>query len=406
MTRRSLLSLSITVLAASSLPAQDLLDRVDDALTWSSPSGQWRGRLSGTLDLEGYWFDPPAPGLMEVEGSTLFNPRLSLFVDGQMGEHLYFFVQSRLDRGFDPSDGDFQARMDEYALRLSPFTDHRFSVQVGKFATVMGNWAGRHLSWDNAFITAPLLYENTGHVSDLEAPSSRADFIQEEEEEEGYEHSPVIWGPGYSSGALVSVGVGSWDAAVALKNSAAASRPESWSVTDVGFAHPTLEGHVAYHPNMAWTLGLSASEGPYFREEALPTLPPGQGIGDYREFVVGQDIGYAWHHLQLWAEFYEARFEVPQVGGADTFGWYFEARYALSPQWFAAARWNQQWFGDIPDGSGSNGTWGDDVWRIDLGVGYRLTSHAQLKLQYNLKGHDSEDEGPANLGAVQFTVRF
>jgi hypothetical protein len=27
----------------------------------------------------------------------------------------------------------------------------------------------------------------------------------------------------------------------------------------------------------------------------------------------------AWRHLQIWAEIFEARFEVPAVGNADTF---------------------------------------------------------------------------------------
>ena len=51
-----------------------------------------------------------------------------------------------------------------------------------------------------------------------------------------------------------------------------------------------------------------------FGAEAEPTLPPGRDIGDYREFVLGQDASFAWHHLQVWAEFYEARFQVPQRG--------------------------------------------------------------------------------------------
>ena len=84
-----------------------------------------------------------------------------------------------------------------------------------------------------------------------------------------------------------------------------------------------------------------------FGAEAEPTLPPGRDIGDYREFVLGQDVSFAWRHLQLWAEFYEARFEVPRVGNADTFAYYYiEAKYKFTPQLFGAIRWNQQLFGN------------------------------------------------------------
>jgi hypothetical protein len=52
--------------------------------------------------------------------------------------------------------------------------------------------------------------------------------------------------------------------------------------------------------------------------EAERTLPRGRDVDDYRELLLGQDISFAWHHLQLWAECYETRFEVPRLSTADT----------------------------------------------------------------------------------------
>jgi hypothetical protein len=142
------------------------------------------------------------------------------------------------------------------------------------------------------------------------------------------------------------------------------------------------------------------------RPEARPTLPSGHGIGDYREHVLGQDIRFAWHHWQLWAEIYETRFEVPRVGNADTIACYLEAKYKFTPQLFGALRWNQQLFGTVPDGQGGRAPWGRDLWRIDTALGYRFTAHTQLKLQYSLQ---HEDSGPRDFGhtiAAQFTLRF
>ena len=51
-------------------------------------------------------------------------------------------------------------------------------------------------------------------------------------------------------------------------------------------------------------------------------------------------------------------------------------------------------------------TWGRDVWRIDTAIGYRLTAHVQLKVQYSLQ---HEHAGPSEYGhtlATQVTVRF
>src|SRR6266705_2199777 len=87
---------------------------------------------------------------------------------------------------------------------------------------------------------------------------------------------------------------------------------------------PTFSSRVGCRPNEMWNLGLSASAGPYLLSEAAPTLPRGRGISDYRELLLGQDVSFAWHHWQVWAEFYETRFEVPRIGNADTFAYYFE----------------------------------------------------------------------------------
>jgi hypothetical protein len=331
---------------------------------------------------------------------------LTLFLDAQFGSQIYFFAQSRLDRGFDPSDHGAQVRLDEYALRFTPWDDGRFNVQVGKFATVVGNWVPRHLSWENPFINAPLVYENVTAIQDKAAPYSPLNFIYGSYYYEKYAFNPVIWGPSYASGISVSGRLDRFDYAVEMKNSSLSSRPESWNVTETGFEHPTFTARLGFRPNEAWNFGLSGSEGAYFRPEAEETLPHGRGIGDYREFVLGQDVSFAWHHLQLWAEFYEARFEVPRVGDADTFAYYFEAKYKITPQLFGALRWNQQLFNSINDGAGGDLRWGQDLGRIDVAAGYRFTSHTQLKLQYSFQ---HETTGPGNdnhLIAAQFTLRF
>ena len=191
-----------------------------------------------------------------------------------------------------------------------------------------------------------------------------------------------------------------------MKNASLSSRPESWNVTENGFEHPTFSARVGFRPNEAWNFGLSASEGPYFRPEAEETLPHGHGIGDYREFVLGQDVSFAWHHLQLWAEFYEARFEVPRVGDADTFAYYFEAKYKFTPQLFGALRWNEQLFSNVPDGAGGQVRWSQDLWRIDVAAGYRFTSHTQLKLQYSFQKETTGPRDDNHLIAAQLTVRF
>jgi len=398
------------VLALQASARADFLEKAQDALSLTDPDQRFHLQLSGLLDLETYFIDQPAPALILTNQDFLLNPRLTLFLDAQIGSKIYVFAQTRIDRGFDPTDGGAELRLDEYFVRYSPATSVNF--QVGQFATVVGNWVSRHDSWQNPFINAPLPYEHVTGIWDSEAPENAEDLLywahvgeyDNSDYSDKYLRVPVIWGPSYASGLAVSGSLGRFDYAGEMKNAALASRPDSWSVTQIGFGHPTFSTRVGFRPNEMWNLGLSASAGPYLLPVAAPTLPAGRSIGDYRELVLAQDLSFAWHHLQLWAEFYEARFEVPRIGNADTFSYYFEAKYKLTPQLFAALRWNQQLFGTIRDGD-EREKWGNDIWRIDAALGYRFTDYLQAKVQYSLSQQNSAQEGE-HLVAAQLTVKY
>src|SRR3984893_8862258 len=223
------LSFCAVTATAQALDVEDFFERLDNALTATAFQGNFRARLSGTIDLEAYHFQQPAPGLIDSKIDNLFNPRLRLFLDAQLGSQVYFFAEARVDRGFDPSDHGAQIRLDEYALRITPWEDGRFTLQAGKFATVVGNWVPRHLSWENPFINAPLVYENVTPISDKVAPASPLDFFNNFNGEK-YESSPVIWGPSYASGVSISGRLGQFDYAAEMKNSSLSSRPRSWDV--------------------------------------------------------------------------------------------------------------------------------------------------------------------------------
>ncbi|MEY2564073.1 MAG: hypothetical protein QOH88_2266 [Verrucomicrobiota bacterium] len=405
------LALIVAVSVALRLTARgDYFENIHEALYFHDAQDRVRLQISGLVDVEMYFIDRPAPALIFADREFLLNPRLTLFVDAQIGSQIYFFAQTRVDRGFDPSDDGAELRLDEYFLRYSP--TRSVKIQVGQFATVVGNWVSRHDSWQNPFINAPLPYENITGIWDSSAPDE-VDTLLNWAHVRGYDDGdysdkylrvPIIWGPSYASGVAVSGTVGNFDYAVEMKNAALASRPESWSITQVGFENPTFSGRVGFRPNEMWNLGFSASGGPYLLAEANSSLPAARDIADYRELVLAQDLSFAWHRLQLWAEVYEARFEVPLIGNADTVAYYFEVKYKLAPQLFAAVRWNQQLFATVRDEE-SRAKWGNDIWRVDAALGYRFTDHLQAKLQYSFSRQNSPQEGE-HLVATQVTLKF
>ena len=386
--------------------SDDFLDALDDNLKFSTSNGGVEGRISGLLDLEEYYVQQPAPGLIYENHSFLFNPRLTLNLDVQIGPQFYLFAQARADRGFDPSSkSDGQVRADQYALRYTPWEDGRVNLQVGKFATAVGSWSKRYESWENPFVTAPLLYENQTSVSDVAAPP-HGTVLNGFSTTNKDTQLPIIWGPSYTSGASIFGSIGKFDYAVEIKNAAISSPPYSWSATSVGFGNPAYSGRVGWRPDEAWNLGVSSSVGTYLNPAASNYLPPTEGLDSYREITVAQDASFAWHHLEVWAECYETRFQVPAMGNADTIAYYVEAKYKFSPEFFAALRWNQQFFNTVPDGMGGNVAGGSDAGQIDAAFTYRFSPHLQAKIQYSFLDQDVPVREQHSFVAGQLTVRF
>ncbi len=397
---------ALVLVLGISARGQAWLDAADNALKLKSRNGWFESDLSGLLDLEGYYVDQRPPGLLFTDHS-FFNPRLTLFLDTRLGDHFYSFVQARLDRGFDPGEADFEARADEYLLRWIPWTDGRLNVQFGKFATVVGSWVKRHDSWNNPLITAPLPYENLTPLSDDDPPGSPAELLARRHlPDQKDSWLPVIWGPVYATGWGVFGTLGKFDYAFDLKNAAIASHPYAWQLGDSLWQYPSISGRVGFRPDPAWNYGVSFSIGPYLSSEAAGALPPGKSVGDYNQITLDYDVSYAHGHWQLWGEVFLSRFEVPNVGDADLLAYYLEARYKLTANLFAAARWNQELYGEINNGAGGEAPWGNDMYRIDAALAYRFTRHLQAKLQYSFGHRQAALQQGEQLVAAQATVKF
>lgn len=387
----------LLALAGTASAQSDWLDRVDDALTWRSSDGFVRAELSGLADLEGWYVDQRPPGLVFGDDESFVNPRLRLFLDAWLGKQLYGFVQARVDRGFDPREASgADARADEYLLRWSPLADTRLHLQVGKYATVIGNWVPRHDSWENPFINAPLPYEDVTTITDGALPGSTAAFlVRRTIADKKRDWVPIVWGPSYATGAAVFGRLGRFDYAAEVKNAAPSSRPQEWDLSDRSLSEPTASARLGFRPSTPWTFGASFSSGPYLRH----------GVGDSaRQTLVATDARFAWRRLEVWAELFANRFEVPigaRTEDADALAYYLEARYRHGAHLFTGIRWNQQLYGDVADTA-----WDRDAWRVDTVVGWRFDRHWQVKLQYAFTEQVGRLQQGQQLVAGQVTLRF
>ncbi len=368
----------------------------------SSADGFWRASFEGRVEAEVWHMDQSPPGLVIFDESTYFQPRLVLALDLMAGEHWLAHVETRWDRGFDAGardEGDF--RVDEVFLRWRPLGDQRLQVQVGKFATVFGNWVERHAFFDNAFLDAPLPYNRMLALNDR-GPSRVATIAARREVRDAKTAwLPVIWGPSYATGFAVFGALGKIDYALELKNASLASRPDAWSPWQEYFDYPTMSGRLGWRPSATWAFGLSASRGSYLLEEAQPALPTGTGRENYLQTVLGADARWAWRQFQVSGEVITARFDTPYAGDLDVLSYYVEGRWKVNPALWIAGRWGQQFFSDI-DGR----SWDRDAVRAEFAVGVKVTPDVLLKAQYSYtheSGGGAQGENAVGLG---FGVRF
>jgi hypothetical protein len=280
----------------------------------------------------------------------------------------------------------------------------------------MGNWVARHGAWENPFITAPLPYENLTAIWHSAAPRAAGQLLawghvrppvsRELEQADKPLRIPLVWGPSYAHGAALAGVVGRFDLAAEVKTAPLSSRPDDWSAGRIQWSEPTYVARIGFRPDARWNLGLSASTGSFLQPEAMPTLVPGRSLADYRQTMVAADLGFAWHHWQVWAEVFTARFALPRIGNADTTACYVEAKYKFTSRLAGALRWNQQLFANFADGRGGRSVWGRELWRLDVAPTWRFTAQTQFKLQYSLEHSAAAPTPTTHLAAAQVTIRF
>jgi hypothetical protein len=380
---RTLRSAGIAVAVASiaiDVQASTLAELSQRLTLVSADQNAW-ARVSVAGELGVYVPDEPPIGLLFADDSLFVAPRVALALDAGTGARLRGHLALRADRGFDPgSERSGEVRFDEYFLQADVLDAMRGRVRLGKFATAFGTWVERHRAWDNPLISAPAIYEEMVTVTDQAAPASVPEFVARRDappNKPGW--VPIVWGPSYATGVSLAGGAGPLDAVVEVKSAALSSRPNTWDALERGVpSRATVTGRLAWHPSPTWSLGTSWSRGPYLQKDARDTLPDGASERDFDQTTLGLDLTYERHRVQVWSELVRARFEVPRVGDVGALSGFVELRYKPVPRVWLAARWNQSWFDRIPE---QRESWGRDLQRLDLGIGYRHDAHMQAKVE-------------------------
>ena len=402
---------------SSSLAFDDKLDALKNALIYESANQEFYIEGGLQFDLTSYYTDNSdlnPPGFFFPEGgkSVDWSPRVTATVDTWLGDKWYGFIKWRWDDGVHPGlarfygTDNFDFRFDEVFVRYEA-AGPALQLQVGRFVPIMGNFLGRQSNWDSGLISYPIHYNQVTSVSDQLVAADADAFVSRRNVKDfpnKVSWLPAYWAQLYNQGAAVFGIKDKWDYSLNFMNTAPSSRGTVWNEFD--WSDPTYMASLGYSPNAAWRVGLTGTYGAYFQEGSEANLPAGTDIGDFMQTNLGVDLTWKKGHWSVWAELVYSDFEVPNVNDTVAFWSYFiEAQYAFKPRWWVSARWNEQIYNKVSTSAGSE-KWDNDLYRIDLGLGHRISRHAQVRLQYSYQQQDADFQNAENFAVVEFSLKL
>ncbi len=300
-------------------------------------------------------------------------------------------------------------------LRLRPWTERAFDVQLGMVPPVFGAFPRRRYAGENPLPGLPLAYQYVTTMREDAIPASAEELVSKQ---------GGGWRVRYSVGApepgpgVPPVNAEVWDTGVQAR---IGRQPVSLAVslTQGTLSYPLvrddnngkqLAARLAWTPGPELTLGLSGAGGAFLSRELTDTLPAGSGTS-FDQKALGADVEYALGYWILRAEAVWSRWNLPPLDETrietpqDSLGAYVEARYKLRPGLYVAGRLGHLGFRKLPSEAGMQ-TWDADVTRVELGGGYALRRQVLLKAAFQQNWRNGSRGRTESLVAAQVLLWF
>jgi class 3 adenylate cyclase len=382
-----------------------------DGIHIASRGGSAQLTLSARLDLEGY-VPQDEPTWLIAETEPFASGRASLFTDVFLGDRLYGLIELRADRGHAPADAQLTARVEQAFVRLRPLVNAAATLQVGRFASPFGAYAARHHGPSDPLIRPPLPYDQRTLVTPRVAPGGLSGFLAWKDSAvvRRVQGAPVVWDVPYPWGALATFALGGFGARAAVLGSAPSSAPESWLLSTRRFRRPSLMAGVAWRVVPDLTLGSSWSRGPYLEPLRGGSLPDGAALTDFVQQTFAFDAAFARGSTAIHAELFLNRWEVPNLteDPLDT-SFYIETATRLGAGLFVSARYGAIRYNRM--GTGTSGARAGERWdlnqqRLQIGGGYSLSRHTEVRVEYLINRTAGGDDPRDNLLSARLRLAF
>jgi len=264
-------------------------------------------------------------------------------------------------------------------VRVRPWVNHAFDVQVGRIPPTFGAFGRRGYGGsDSALIGYPLAYQYLTSLRADAAPATVADLLVMRGR--GWRASYPIGSQEPAPGVPL-ISAFRWDTGIQghWENSAV---EVTGSVTTGTLADPRvsdnnggkqLSARVAYRPAAGLVLGGSAARGEFFDRDVTQAMP--ETGGSHAQTSLGADVEYSRGYWLLRSELVWSQWNVPfatppRALNVSALGVWVEGRYRLTPRIVVAGRVDRLGFSRLDAGSSLTPTWDADVWRIEADAGY------------------------------------
>lgn len=307
-------------------------------------------------------------------GDDPFNEiRLRLFPRHWVNDRIAFFGELLYDNGT-------ALRVNGAYVVINSLLEYQWvNLKAGLIPSPFGNYSLRSTYFNlNPLVGVPLMWHYRTPMPTAMYPTNK-DLHEDKVKTNAAGYAPI----GYDA---------CWDTGVELFGDL--GRLEySLAVTDGAMSSPKagandgrqLMARLGFNFTPGLRLGFSVARGPQFRPSAAADDYP--RVEKFQATVAGIYAQYIVNHLQLYGELVRSTWEAPQAylaeGQAHANAGYLEGRYDFLVRWYLAARLDFISYSLIDNpAAGKDEPWGDDLLRLETGVGYRLSREAIVKLVY------------------------
>jgi len=402
------LVLAASVLTGALQPVSAQWPTLTDAgIGYINRDGSVQLDLSGQMHLETFYLSNDEDGLsgLAYGSGVLFAPRVRLFLDTFLGDHVYGLVEWRGDRGEAPTADFWEARLEQAYLRVSS-SGGSVSLQGGIFTSPFGSYAQRHFTVVDPFIRPPLPYDYRTVISRRWAPRDESWFTRWRDNPEQWrtQGAPPIWAVPYQWGAMATVGVSRLTFRLAAMNTPPSSEPVDWYEFKRIEDRFSWIGGVDLKVGPELTMGWSYNNGPYIPNN-LPNAPEFPLAGTtYDQEMWSLNASFARGPAMLRGEFIHDAWDVPNVEQrAVELGYTLEAQLDVAAGWSVAARFGRIDFRRI---EAADVDWDWDVNRLEAALGYRIVRNAGIMATFGRTWNASPVDPAGNQTALRLWWDF